>query len=145
MSTNKILIDVLEEIEELSAILNTHDDTGDVDPDKFVREAAIAAALAYCNSKVSEVDRGDYKEGDFQSQMRRIDDMINEYYTKDSYSVVRTHMDLFIANLTSQLIMAISDQTQTPIFSKLKEDLSIVFKVLDGKNEDNLNGVSSSS
>lgn len=135
MGTYNIIIDTIDDVEELSAILNTHDNTGDVDADTFVRAAAVCAALAFVNSKVQDKDRKDFNPEDFKAQTKRIDDMVDEYYDLESYSVVRTSLDLFIANLATSLISAISDQSHTPIFSRIKDDLSLVFKVMDGKDE----------
>lgn len=143
MGTYNIIIDSALDVEELSAVLNTHDDTGDLDPDKFVRMAAVCAALAYCNAKVSDKDRGDYKKTDFQEQCKRIDDSVSEFFEGESYKIARTAIDLFIASVSSSLIMALADQSHTPIFSEIKEDLSLKFMVTDGKNEnDDSNGVS---
>lgn len=146
MGMHKIIMDKIDEIDELSGILNTHDDTGDVNPDDLIRECAIAACLAFCNSKVSVKDRGDYQESDFQEQLQRVSDYINKYFSKDSYSVVKTAVDLFISDLTSGLIMAIENQSHVPLFGEIRDDLSITFKVLDGKNEnENSSGVPTSS
>lgn len=134
MATYNIIIDQRDEIEELSALLNTHDETGDVDPDNFVKMSAVCAALAYCNSKVSETDRGEYKDEDFQSQIARIDEAASSFYSGETYSIIRTAIDLFISNISADLIMALSDQSHTPIFTKIREDLSLVFAVMDGKN-----------
>lgn len=135
MSSHNIIIDAIDNIEELSALLNTHDESGDVNPDNFIKMAAVCAALAYCNSKVSISDRGDYKDSDFHSQVTRIDDAVKKYYIGETYSIIRTAIDLFISSIAADLIMALSNQSVTPVFSKIKEDLSLVFKVLGGKNE----------
>lgn len=135
MTTYRIILDVAEDVDELSGILNTRDETGDVVADDFIRASAVCAALAFCNSKVSEKDRGDYKPGDFQAQITRIDDMVKDYFAGESYSVVRTSIDLFVSNVAASLIAAISDQSHTPLFSSIKDDLSLVFTVMDGKDE----------
>ena len=145
MGTYNIIIDACEEIEDLSALLNTHDETGDADPDEFVKMSAVCAALAYCNSKVSKSDRGDYKNEDFQSQITRIDDKVKSIYDDEAYSVIRTAVDLFISNISADLIMALWDQSHTPIFSKIREDLSLVFTVMDGKNGNENNSGESST
>lgn len=145
MGTYNIIIDACEEIEELSALLNTHDDTGDADPDEFVKMSAVCAALAYCNSKVSSTDRGDYRDEDFQSQVVRIDDKVKSLFGGETYSIVRSAIDLFISSISADLIMALSDQRHTPVFSKIREDLSLVFVVMDGKNENENNSGDSST
>lgn len=146
MSTYKIIIDATEDVEELSIVLGNHDDIGDVDPDEFVRSAAVCAALAFCNSKVSAQDRGEYKSSDYTSQLKRLDDQIRQYYEGEAYSIVRTSIDLFVSNIATSLISAIEDQTNTPIFSTIKDDLSLVFTVMDGKNEtENPDGVSTTN
>lgn len=139
MATYNIIIDACEEIEDLSALLNTHDDSGDVNPDDFVKMSAVCAALAYCNSKVLQRDRGDYKDEDFQSQVSRIDEKVKTFYDGETYSIIRAALDLFISNISADLIMALSDQTHTPVFGKIREDLSLVFTVMDGKNENENN------
>lgn len=135
MASYNIIIDAADDIEELSALLNTHDETGDVDADVFIKMSAVCAALAYCNSKVNACDRGEYKDTDFQSQLSKIDESVRKFYIGETYSIIRTAIDLFISTISADLIMALSDQTLTPVFSKIKEDLSLVFKVMDGKNE----------
>lgn len=135
MAVYKIIIDASDDVEEVSAILARHDETGDVDPDDFIKAGSVCAALAYCNSKVSEADRGDYKPEDFINQVKRIDEMVDKYYQDESYSVVRTAIDLFIATVTTSLICALNDQKHTPLFKSIKEDLSLVFSVMDGKDE----------
>lgn len=142
MASYKIILDVAEDVEELSAILNTHDNSGDVDADTYIKAGAVCAALAFCNSKPLDSDRGDYKPQDYIDQMTRINGMITDDYEGDSYSVVRTSMDLFITSITTSLILSMEDQSKTPLFKSIKDDLSLVFTVLDGKNEtENLIGV----
>lgn len=139
MAFFRALIDVSESVEDLSAILNNHDNSGDVDPDDFVRMCSVAAALAFCNVKMKETDRGDYNVDDFKSQLLRVDDKVREYYEGDSYSVVRTAIDVFISDITASLIMAIEDQRQTPVFEEISEDLNLVFKVMDGVENESEN------
>lgn len=143
MGIYRIILDAAEAVEDLSSILNCHDNTGDVNPDDIIKECAIAAALAFNNAKVEDTDRGDYKPEDFQAQLTRITDILKDFYKEDSYSIVSTAVNLFISDLATDLISAIEDQTHTPIYDKLNEGLSIVFKVMDGKNETkDINGVS---
>ena len=131
-------IDMIDELEEFSAILNTHDESPDVNADEFVKDCAVAAALAFCNVKVEEKHRIGFPEQEYQSQLRRIHDKLEQYYSGDSYSVVRAAVDAFIAEIASRLIMCIDDQSQTPLFEKINDDLSIVFKVMGGNDENEL-------
>lgn len=143
MTVYNVIVDCNEETEELCAVLISHDDTGDVDPVTFIKALSVCGALAYCNAKVSPSDRGEYDPGQFHSQLSRIDDMIKEYYVDDSYSIVKTAADKFIAAISTSLIMALKDQSHVPIFSKIKDDMSVLYKVMDGKDENlNTNGVS---
>lgn len=146
MPVYNVIIDCNEESEELCAILISHDETGDVDPVDFIKNLSVCGALAYCNAKVSSDDRGDYDPEQFQSQLIRIDEMIKEYYSDDSYSVVKTAVDKFITAVSTSLIMALKDQSHVPVFSKIKDDMSVLYKVMDGKDEHlNSNGVSGTS
>lgn len=131
----KIIIDNIEDTEVFSALINTHDETGDADADEFIKACAVAAALAYSNSKVDHADRGDYNPEEFVAQIARIRDMAKDYFNIESLAEVNTGIDMYISAITSSLIIGLSDQTKVPVFSKIKEDLSLLFLVMDGENE----------
>lgn len=137
---SKIIIDNIDDTDDFSALINTNDDTGDANADEFIRACSVAAALAYCNSKVTPEDRGKYNPEEFVSQMGRIRDMVEEYFEGPAIELVNTGIDMYISAITANLIIALSDQTKVPVFSKIKEDLSLLFLVMDGENEDQDSG-----
>lgn len=138
MSIKRIIIDAIDDIDELSAILNTNDNTGDVNADDYIRDCSVAACLAFCNSKVLESDRGDFDVKNFSAQLKRIDDnIVEDFEDKDTVAIIRTAINLFISDVSSGLIMAIEDQSLTPVFRCIREDLSLEFGILGNKNEEN--------
>lgn len=140
MSVTQIIIDGIEEINELSAVINTYDDSGDMDVYEIVRMSAVAAALAFDKSKVSHKDQTSAND-ELSLQITRITDKLNEYdIEKEHLDIVTTAITLFVTELADKLILVIKDQSKTATFSKIRDDMSLLFNVMDNKegkvNED---------
>lgn len=145
MSANLIIIDCIDEINELSAVINSYDETGDMDPYEIIRMCAVAAALAFDKSKVNQKDQVS-KDNDLSLQISRIKDKLSEFdLNEDNFNTIITAVTFFVTELADKLILVIKDQTRVATFNKVRDDMSLLFNVLDnkdGKTNEDTGGVS---
>lgn len=140
MAMKMIIIDAIEEVNELSGIINTYDESGDIDADSIIRMCAVAACLAFDKSKVKRSDQVNDID-DFTLQLAKIRSCLLESLVGNSYEVVKSAVDYFITEIGDKIILVVSDQSRVVLFKELREDLSLAFNVCD-KVEDNDDGVS---
>lgn len=141
-----VIIDATELVEDLSAILSTHDDSGDLDPDHFVKLCSVAAALGFNQCKVDDHRLEGNPSELFSEALVRVHDELKEYIkNEDGMEKCKTAVALFVKELTEQLILGIEDHSYIPVFSSIRADLSITFNMCFNDGAKNENDTSSDS